>query len=141
MTLYKFSYPLTVRYSDLDAQGHVNNATYFTYLEQGRLEYLKALGLWKPGQDFMAVGTIVAEASCTYKRPILLDQVVEIAVRTARLGTKSAVLEYQLTVAGVEVATGRTVQVAYDYRAGVSIAIPADWRAAVLAFEGAALAA
>ena len=141
MTLFKFAYPMTVRYSDLDAQGHVNNATYFTYLEQGRLEYMKALGLWKPGQDFMDVGTIVAEATCTYKRPILLDEVVDVAVRTARLGTKSAVLEYRLTVAGVEAALGRTVQVAYDYRAGVSIPIPPAWRAAVLAFEGDTLAA
>lgn len=140
MNTFKFAYPLTVRYSDLDAQGHVNNATYFTYMEQGRLEYFKALGLWRPGQDFLDVGTIVAEAACTYKRPVLLDEVVDVAVRTARLGNKSLVLEYRLSVAGAEVATGRTVQVAYDYRAGASIPVPTEWRARLTAFEGEGLA-
>lgn len=136
MTVFRFSCPLRVRYADLDAQGHVNNATYFTYMEQGRFEYMVAVGLWQPGQDFLSVGTIVAEATCTYKRPILLDHVVDVAVRTARLGTKSALMEYRLTVLGEEMATGRSVQVAYDYQANRSIAIPDEWRRLVALFEG-----
>lgn len=136
MTRFRFSIPIPVRYADLDAQGHVNNATYFTYMEQARLEYLIALGLWQPGDDFLGVGTIVAEATCTYKRPILLGQPVVVGVRTTRLGNKSLVLDYQLSVAGQEVATGRSVLVAYDYRVGASIPISAAWRAKVLAFEG-----
>lgn len=141
MSLFKFTHTLRVRYADLDAQGHVNNAVYFTYMEQARLEYLLALGLWRPDHDFLSVGTIVAEATCTYKRPILLGETVVVGVRTARLGNKSSVLEYQLTVAGVEAAAGRSVQVAYDYRANASLPIPAAWRAAVMAFEGETLAA
>ena len=35
--------PVAVRYSDLDPQGHVNNAVYFTYFEQGRLGYFDAM--------------------------------------------------------------------------------------------------
>jgi acyl-CoA thioester hydrolase len=35
--------PVAVRYSDLDQQGHVNNAVYFTYFEQGRLGYFDAM--------------------------------------------------------------------------------------------------
>jgi acyl-CoA thioester hydrolase len=136
MSTFHFSCPIAVRYADLDAQGHVNNATYFTYMEQARFEYWVALGLWQPGGDFMSVGTIVAEATCTYKRPVLLGQTVDVAVRTAKLGHKSAVLEYRLSVAGQEAATGRTVLVAYDYRAGASVPISAEWRQKVLAFEG-----
>lgn len=139
MTDFKFSIPIKVRYADLDAQGHVNHATYFTYMEQARFEYMTTLGLWRPGQDFLSVGTIVAEATCTYKRPILLGQTVEVAVRTARLGRKSTILEYRLMVSGDEVATGQTVQVAYDYVAGQSIPIPADWRQKAIAFEGEGL--
>ncbi len=136
MTHYRFSCPIAVRYADLDAQGHVNNAAYFTYMEQARFEYMVAVGLWQPGGDFLSVGVIVAEATCAYKRPVLLGQIVDVAVRTARLGNKSTVLEYRLSVAGETAATGRTVLVAYDYRAGVSIPISAEWRQKVLAFEG-----
>jgi acyl-CoA thioesterase FadM len=35
--------PVAVRYSDLDQQGHVNNAVFFTYFEQGRLGYFDAM--------------------------------------------------------------------------------------------------
>jgi acyl-CoA thioester hydrolase len=136
MPEFRFSCPLAVRYADLDAQGHVNNAAYFTYMEQARFEYWVALGLWRPGEDFLSVGTILAEATCTYKRPVLLGQIVDVAVRTAKIGTKSAILEYRLSVAGQEVAAGRTVQVAYDYRAGASVPISDEWRQKVLAFEG-----
>jgi acyl-CoA thioester hydrolase len=135
MTPFRFSCSLKVRYADLDAQGHVNNATYFTYMEQARFEYMAALGLWRPGQDFMSVGTIVAEATCTYKRPILLGQTVDVAVRTARIGNKSATMEYRLTVDGAEAATGRSVQVAFDYVSGQSIPVPDDWRRLVTEFE------
>lgn len=136
MTTFRFSTPLAVRYADLDAQGHVNNATYFTYMEQGRFEYMVAVGLWQPGQDFLSVGTIVAEATCTYKRPILLGQTVDVAVRTTRLGTKSALMEYRLTVQGEEVASGRSVQVSYDYPANRSVPIPDEWRRKIALFEG-----
>ena len=127
--------PLAVRYGDIDAQGHVNNACYFTYMEEGRLRYWQALGLWVLGQDFNAISQIVAEATCTYLQPIFLGQTVGVAVRVARLGTKSLHLDYHLTVAGQPVARGRTIQVAYDYAVKHSIPIPPSWRLAIAAFE------
>jgi acyl-CoA thioester hydrolase len=33
-----------VRFRDVDAMGHVNNAVYSTYLEQARIAYLKPIG-------------------------------------------------------------------------------------------------
>src|SRR5215831_14945661 len=33
-----------VRWSDMDAQGHVNNAVYFTYLESARVELIRKTG-------------------------------------------------------------------------------------------------
>lgn len=137
---FRFSVPIAVRYGDLDAQGHLNHAKYFTYMEQARFQYIVAAGLWDPAaHDFNAVGQIVAEAACTYKRPVLLNQLVEVAVRTVRLGSKSMEMEYRLTVAGSEVAAGRTVQVAYDYVRQSSVPVPDDWRGKLAAFEGGAL--
>jgi acyl-CoA thioesterase FadM len=37
---FKLSIPIQVRFSDLDALGHVNNVTYFTYFEIARVKYL-----------------------------------------------------------------------------------------------------
>ena len=132
---FHFSVSIPVRYSDLDAQGHMNNARYFTFMEEARLKYALALKLWDPEHGFDAVGQIVAEATCVYKAPVMLGQAVTVWVRTASLGHKSMVIEYRLTVDEAEVATGRTVQVAYDYAAHRSIPIPAAWRTAIEAFE------
>ncbi|MBI4771236.1 MAG: acyl-CoA thioesterase, partial [Chloroflexi bacterium] len=40
MTGFRFSLPIAVRYSDLDAQGHVNHATYFSFMEQARSDMI-----------------------------------------------------------------------------------------------------
>jgi acyl-CoA thioester hydrolase len=136
MADFRFSIPMEVRYSDLDAQGHLNHARYFSFMEQARFKYLIRVGLWNDPQDFMAVGQIVAEAACSYKRPVLINQIVEVGVRISRLGNKSMEMAYRLMVDGQEVATGRTVQVAYDYGAGRSIVIPPEWREKIGRFEG-----
>jgi acyl-CoA thioester hydrolase len=136
MTDFRFKTTIETRYSDLDAQGHLNNAKYFTFMEHGRLKYCVAVGLLNPDSGFMGQGQIVAEATCTFKRPVQLGDIVEVAVRIASIGNKSLVMEYLLTVADEVVATGRTVQVAYDYDAGRSMPFPGEWRAKVAAFEG-----
>lgn len=126
-----FTLTIPVRYADIDAQGHVNNVTYFTYFEQARVEYFIATGLWQPSHDFGGQGTIVAEATCTYKRPILLNQRVQIQLRVSHIGTKSFTMEYVVLANDEVAATGRTVQVAYDYTAQRSIAVPETWREAM----------
>ena len=37
----KYKYPMTVRFSDLDSLGHVNNAIYLSYLEQARISWFQ----------------------------------------------------------------------------------------------------
>ena len=135
MAVFKFSTPVVVRYGDLDAQGHLNHARFFTFMEEARFRYVQALGLWNDLHDFNAVGQIVAEATCSYKQPVFLGQTVAVGVRVARLGNKSLEMEYVLSVEGQTVATGRTVQVAYDYATQRSTPIPAAWRQAIIAFE------
>ncbi len=136
MDEYRFFCPIQVRYGDLDAQRHVNNAKYFTYMEQARVAYFRELGLWK-GDDFDALGIILAEASCTYKAPITLGQQVRVGVRAARLGNKSLELVYSIQdgEGAREFATGRSVLVTFDYHQGRSIPIPQAWRQAIETFE------
>ena len=134
--MFRFTFTIPVRYSDIDAQGHLNHARYFSFMEEARFQYVMAVGLWHPSQSFEAVGQIVAEATCAYKAPVLANQTVGVAVRTAHIGHKSMTLEYELRVGETLVATGRTVQVAYDYATQRSIPVPAEWREKIRAFEG-----
>lgn len=136
MGTFHFYHPIEVRYGDIDAQGHVNNAKYLTYIEQARRAYLLHLTLWD-GKSFMEVGTILAQASVNYLAPIHLLQPVQVGVRVSRLGNKSLTMQYLLkdTQTDQELATGESVIVAYDYHAQTSIPIPDAWRKIIQEFE------
>lgn len=131
---FRFSTVLEVRWRDLDPMGHVNNAVYFSYLEQARVHYLRELGTIPT--DPNEIGFILAEASCQFKSPLELGERVTIHTRVSEMRNSSFVFEYRLAGKdGRLVATARTVQVCYDYQAQRPIPIPDGWRAAVVAYE------
>ena len=45
---FRYSRTIEVRFRDLDGMDHVNNAVFFTYFEQGRVGYWRALGMDPP---------------------------------------------------------------------------------------------
>ncbi len=136
MPAFRFFQDITVRYGDLDPQGHVNNARYLTYLEHARIGYVQALGLWTGG-SFFSLGFILATAQITYKAPIHLGQPVRVGVRISRIGTKSLTMLYTVQdgETGEELASAETVLVTYDYQTGTTIPIPDRWRDVIRRFE------
>lgn len=136
MSRFRFYHPIEVRYGDLDPQAHVNNASFLTYMEQARINYIQALGLWD-GRTFMDIGIILAEAQVVYRAPIYYGQKVRGGVRVSKLGTKSLTMEYVLedVESGQCLATGKSVLVTYDYHQACSIPIPDEWRQRIGAFE------
>ncbi|HEY46309.1 MAG: hypothetical protein AMJ88_05435 [Anaerolineae bacterium SM23_ 63] len=139
MSEFRFYQPIEIRYADLDAQRHVNNACYLTYMEQARLKYFQSLDLWD-GADFDNIGVILVEQSCTYKTPIAYGQPIRVGVRVIRLGNKSLELAVSIRDRDTdqEMAAGRSVLVAYDYLVDKSQPIPERWREAIKAYEGMA---
>ena len=136
MTNFRFYHPIEVRYGDLDAQGHVNNAKYLTYMEQARIQYMRHLGLWE-SDSFLDIGVIMAEVRLTFRAPVELGTPVQVGVRLVRMGNKSMEVEQVIENAhdGTVYASGTVVLVAYDYRTRKSIPIPEKWRKTVSEFE------
>jgi len=134
---FRFYHLIEVRYGDLDPQGHVNNAKFLTYLEQGRVFYFKQLKLWEGG-SFLNFGIILADIQITFHKAIQFGDPVRVGVCITRLGNKSMTSEYRLEDGRDEslFATGTSVLVAYDYHAKKSVPIPAPWRKAIMQFEG-----
>lgn len=136
MTIYRFYHPVEVRYADVDAQRHVNNAVYFSYMEQARAQYLRSLGLWSD-EDFDRLGVILAEAACRFMRAIEFGQALRVGAATVRLGNKSFEMAHSIQDPQdrTEFAVGRVILVAYDYRARSSIPLPDRWREILAEFE------
>ena len=89
-----------IRWRDVDAFGHVNNAVYATYLAECRDEWLER-GL---GDDQAAWDVVVARLAIDFRRELRLeDDVVVVRCGLARLGT-SSVTTTETIVAGDELA-------------------------------------
>jgi acyl-CoA thioester hydrolase len=123
MEKYVRSIRITVPFSDVDMMGHVNNVRYFTYFETVRAEHLHNL---TKGKDAPGLGLILVRAEIDYKSPAKWLDVLLVKMRTIAVGNSSWVYEYEIVdeTSDRVIATGKTVQVAYDYGTSTSIAIP-----------------
>ena len=122
---FPFVHHERVRYRDLDAFGHVNNAVYLTYLEETRNAFLAHLGLVRGVAD---IRMILARTEIDFRSPLRLGEEVEIGVRPGRLGNKSFDLEYELRAGDRVVAAAKVVLVTYDYERSAPIPVPDEWK-------------
>ena len=137
---YRFEMPVTVRFADLDAMGHLNNVNYLVYTEQARILYVRQI--CQGDKDWRKLGMILARTEIDYKLPIAFDDSVKVYIRVSRLGSKSFDFNYLITCqqgdANIEIAAlSSSVMVAYDYEQDTTIAIPEQWRENILAYEPA----
>lgn len=121
---YKYKTPIAIRFSDIDAVGHVNNAIYLTYFEVARFNYWKEIINW----NFPENGVIVGRTEVNYLKQITLADKINCYVRVTRIGNSSFDVMHILakeTPHGEEICTtGKVVCISYDYAAGKSVPIP-----------------
>ncbi|HBA88183.1 MAG TPA: acyl-CoA thioesterase [Geobacter sp.] len=118
----EYSTTIELRFSDLDAYGHVNSAIYFTYLETARVKLFSDFFREVSEQ---AIFTVVAHAECDFKVPILLYDEVVVTVWVSRLGSSSFDLEYRLhNEQGTTYATALTTMVCFDAVNKKAVPIP-----------------
>jgi acyl-CoA thioester hydrolase len=122
----KLSTTIEVRFSDLDAYNHVNNATYFTYLETARTKIFQELF-----RDLSSKGIllILVRAECHYKSPIQLYDHVVVTLWIATTGKSSFEIEYEVHDGkGKTYATARTTMVCFDSGKKRVIPLPEHFR-------------
>jgi acyl-CoA thioester hydrolase len=100
---FPFACPVELRFSDVDAMNHVNNAVYVTFLETARLR------LWQKHFAFSGsardIPLIVARVAVDYRSPVGLEEAVEVGVGVTEIGRTSFTLAYRV----------EAVQLLYDY--------------------------
>lgn len=122
-----WSMTLAIRWGDMDALNHVNNAEYMRYFEEARVAWSLHHGLRKEGGQS---GMIVARATVNYRKPLIYPAVVTSEIFLARIGNSSFELHQVLTTAQGEVAaTGDFVIVWFDYASQKSAPLPDHVRA------------
>ena len=119
-----------LRWSDLDAFGHVNNAVYLTLCEQARTEALDAL---LPGGWDGTTAPVVASISLTYRRPIRRVGTAVVTVTFETPGRTSVRTRYTVSLDGDDgvCADGEAVLVWVSAETGRPVPVPDALRVAV----------
>ena len=123
---YPFSCPIQVRWRDLDAFGHVNNATFASYLEMARTEaWLQLFG----GRDALSIPFFVKNREISYRRPLGLEEDVRVWLRISEIRGASFVFDYIVEADGEIAAEATTRLACVDKSTGRPVPIDPDVRA------------
>ncbi len=127
--------PVRVRFADCDPLGHLNNARYFTYLEEARFAWFRAV--FGEG-GFQRHSIILAHAACSFRSAAVPYEELRVGIRVARIGRSSFTHAYRMESAadGRLVAEAETVGVRFDYAANAPCPLGDDFRSAVEAHQG-----
>jgi acyl-CoA thioester hydrolase len=137
---FRHSTPVQVRFRDIDAFGHVNNAVVSTYVELARVSYLRDVLGVDPVGPLNRMPLILGMIKVDYLSPILLSDSVRIGSRVDWIGRSSISMSHHLAAeSGRDLARAASVLVAYDYDQARPMPVPEDWRSVLAAHEGHAL--
>lgn len=128
-----YSYSPEIRFGDIDAMGHVNNAVYLSYFEQARIHFFHELsdGKWDWNKD----GILVAKNEINYLMPVFLTDKINILVSCTHVGNKSFTVTYEIFRGTELCAKGLSVLVCFNYVEKATTAVPEVWREKLMALR------
>ncbi len=128
---------ITVRWSDCDPMGHVNNAVYITYMEQARIAFFREFMGLKEGERITTkhFRFVIAENACRYLKPATIDQKIIVVITVTEVKNSSFIFGYEMKdkLTGEAIAAGHSVQVWYNYQTGKSEPIPEEFKKKLIA--------
>lgn len=134
---FHFNTEVRVRLPETDAMGIVFHGNYFTYLEVGRVDYLRNLGLAEGIRPIKDFENVVVSAHLDFKSPARLDDPIIIDVCTREIRKASFTFDFRLRHKGRNrvVAVGYTTHCALDddFR---PMPVPERFRSIISEFEG-----
>jgi acyl-CoA thioester hydrolase len=124
-----------VRWSEIDAAGHVNNAAYFSFMEDCAMELMAARDWTAARMHDEGFGIVARSYRIQYMSPALLDDELEVSTWVSQVKRSSAVRHYTITRAGdgEVIARAQAVWVWVNLQTGGPMRIPAEFLSAFAA--------
>ncbi len=124
--------PVTIRFSDTDMLGHINNVATSAYFEAARCDLFYRLmadgGMTGRGEG-PNIDFVLARVAIDFRKEFFYPGTVEVGSRFIRLGNRSITTGYGLFIGETCHATAECVNVFFDLDARVSVPPPASVRA------------
>ncbi len=128
---YRYFLPITTRWMDNDAYGHINNVTYYSYFDTVANHYL----IHEGGLDILTSPIIglVVESRCAYRAPLAYPERLRAGLRVDKLGNRSVTYGIAIFKEGEEQAAahGHFVHVFVDRASRKAVTMPERLREAL----------
>jgi acyl-CoA thioester hydrolase len=126
-----FEMRMAIRWGDMDAMGHVNNASYFRYLETVRIDWMYSIGCVP---DPKGEGPVIVNAFCNFYRQ--LEYPGEVLIRMYASDPGRTTFETWGTMEridqpGVIYAAGGATTIWVDFPSQKAVTLP-DWMRAIV---------
>ncbi|MCW3124118.1 MAG: hypothetical protein JWQ38_3610 [Flavipsychrobacter sp.] len=128
--------PLRIDWSEMDLFGHVNNVSYFKYVQAARVNYWEVSMLTQLF-DEKKIGPILLSTSCQFKIPLFYPGNIVVESRIEFIKTTSFGIHHRiLNEEGEIAAEAHDVIVTYDFNKNEKVSVSDEFRRSVAAIEG-----
>ncbi len=105
---------LQIRWADLDAFKHINNAAYLVYMQEARADFTWFSRIAR-GEEPLLADMVVARAEVDFISPIhQTGTTLDVEIYIEKVSNSSFVMVYEMSQGGTLRAKGKTVQVGVD---------------------------
>ncbi len=133
---YPVKLNIRIDWSEMDLFGHVNNVSYFKYIQASRVNYWEKIGLVRIFDEHK-IGPILLSTSCQFIRPLhypgnIIVQASVDFIKNTSFGIQHQVLNEQHEIAAI----AQDVIVMYDFNTNTKVPFPDEYRKVVEELEG-----
>lgn len=133
---YPVKLQLRLDWSEMDLFGHINNVSYFKFVQASRVNYWETIGLTQL-HNSMQIGPMLASTTCNFKRPLFYPGNIVVEASVSFIKNTSFGIEHRILNADGEVAaTAQDVVVLYNFQTNEKQPVPDDIRQQIAQLEG-----
>ncbi|MCD6063901.1 MAG: hypothetical protein K0R82_1812 [Flavipsychrobacter sp.] len=136
MVSYPAKLKLRLDWSEMDLFGHINNVSYFKYVQASRVNYWEMIGLTKFHSE-SGIGPMLASTSCRFFKPLFYPGSIMVQASITNIGNTSFKMKHQiLDINHTIAAEAEDVIVMYNFKEEEKAVIPEDIRKKIIELEG-----
>ena len=124
---FDFSTTLEVRISDINYGNHLSNDAYLSLMHEALMRFFASLG-WSE-KNLAGASVIMGDVAIVYKKECFYGDILRVDLAVTELGGRSFDLFYRFSKQDESLACeAKTGMVCFDYQAGKTVAVPADFK-------------
>jgi acyl-CoA thioester hydrolase len=136
--MYNYPVKLNLRldWSEMDMFGHINNVSYFKFVQASRVNYWEAIGLTQLHNN-MQIGPMLASTACNFKQPLFYPGNIVVEASVSFIKNTSFGIEHRILNAdGGVAATAQDVVVLFNFQTNEKQPMPDSIRKRIEELEG-----